>query len=283
MSARSVAVTAILLAIASAACQRSAPEAGPLPDADVALLEAASEGRVHDVRTLLDQGADVNLKARDGSTPLMFAALGGRTEVVSLLLERGTDVNAEDEHGWTTLMLAAQGGHTEVVDLLLEHGADVNARTHVGLTALGLAKGYGHTEVVSLLLERGAHLDDQGYLPPPPNDTARLGDQPVFTLYTARPQYRSIEQARRIVERHYPKLLKDAGIGGTVMVWVFIDTNGRVQNVLVKESSGDGALDAAALAAVRELEFTPARKRDVVVPIWVVVPITFSMKRPGKP
>ncbi|UCC48840.1 MAG: hypothetical protein JSV41_01325 [Gemmatimonadota bacterium] len=49
MSTRSVAKTAIVLAIASAACQRPAQEAAPQSEEDVVLLRAASEGRVGDV------------------------------------------------------------------------------------------------------------------------------------------------------------------------------------------------------------------------------------------
>jgi protein TonB len=115
-------------------------------------------------------------------------------------------------------------------------------------------------------------------LPPPPSDVARLGDQPVFTPMTVRPEYRSLEGARRIVERHYPKLLKDAGIGGTVMVWVFIDTEGVVQNAKVQRSSGNSALDDAAMTASYEIRFTPALNRDKKVPVWVAIPITFSVK-----
>ncbi|KPK81529.1 MAG: hypothetical protein AMS25_05980 [Gemmatimonas sp. SM23_52] len=115
-------------------------------------------------------------------------------------------------------------------------------------------------------------------LPPPPSDAARLGDQPVFTPYTVKPEYRSIEEARRIVERYYPKLLKDAGIGGEVMVWVFIDTEGVVQNAKVQRGSGNSALDEAAMTASREIRFTPALNRDKRVPVWVAIPITFSVK-----
>ncbi len=115
-------------------------------------------------------------------------------------------------------------------------------------------------------------------LPPPPSDVARLGEQPVFTPYTVRPEYRSMAEAIRIVERHYPKLLKDAGIGGTVMVWVFIDTEGVVQNAKVQKGSGNSALDEAALTASHEIRFTPALNRDKKVPVWVAIPISFSVK-----
>jgi len=116
-------------------------------------------------------------------------------------------------------------------------------------------------------------------LPPPPSDASRIGDQPVFTPYTVRPEIKNRREAIRIVERYYPKLLKDAGIGGKVNVWVFIDTNGVVKNAQVQQGSGNSALDDAALKAAREFEFTPALNRDKRVPVWVAIPITFSVKR----
>jgi protein TonB len=116
-------------------------------------------------------------------------------------------------------------------------------------------------------------------LPPPPSDASRIGDQPVFTPYTVRPEIKNRREAVRIVERYYPKLLKDAGIGGKVNVWVFIDTNGIVKNAQVQQGSGNSALDDAALRAAREFEFTPALNRDKKVPVWVAIPITFSVKR----
>lgn len=115
-------------------------------------------------------------------------------------------------------------------------------------------------------------------LPPPPSDASRLGDQPVFTPWTVRPEIKNRRAATRIVERNYPKILKDAGIGGTVSIWVFIDTNGKVKNGQVQKSSGNKALDEAALKSAKQFEFTPALNRDKRVPVWVAIPVTFSVK-----
>ena len=114
-------------------------------------------------------------------------------------------------------------------------------------------------------------------LPPPPSDASRLGDQPVFTPFTVRPGVKNRRNAERIVLSHYPRLLKDAGIGGTVEVYVFIDVNGKVQNATVNRSSGNKTLDDAALAAAREITFTPALNRDKTVPVWISIPITFDV------
>jgi ankyrin repeat protein len=59
-----------------------------------------------------------------------------------LLLEYGADVNAKTRDGLTALHLSAQNGHLEIVKLLLEHGADVNSETVV--IALEKAKRNGH-------------------------------------------------------------------------------------------------------------------------------------------
>jgi TonB family protein len=53
---------------------------------------------------------------------------------------------------------------------------------------------------------------------------------------------------QRALVRNYPPLLRDAGIGGTPMVWFFIDENGRVLKTQLSQSSGYDALDAAAIA-----------------------------------
>jgi protein TonB len=115
-------------------------------------------------------------------------------------------------------------------------------------------------------------------LPPPPSDASRLGDQPVFTPYTVKPELKNRREALRIVERNYPKLLKDAGIGGTVLVWVFIDSNGAVKNAQVQKGSGNSSLDDAALKSANDFSFTPALNRDKRVPVWIAIPITFAVK-----
>jgi TonB family protein len=228
-------------------------------DEAAALLTAASEGRVEDVRALLDQGLDVNARNEDDWTPLLLAALGGHPEVVTLLLERGADVNAGDTSGQTALMYAARGGHTEAVALLLDHGADVNAKDEEGETPLTAAEAAGHKKVVKLLLEGGADVTGA-----------------VLDPSTARPEVRDQARAGQIISSRWPTSLLAAGIGGTVYVWAFVDTDGRVRDAQVIMSSGEALLDFAALRAVREIEFNPARRNGEAVAAWLVFPVTFG-------
>ncbi len=77
-------------------------------------------------------------------------------------------------------------------------------------------------------------------LPPPPEEvtTTDISAAPTFTPYTVRPDIKNRADVARALEREYPPLLRDAGIGGTVQVWFFIDEKGRYSSTQVNESSG---------------------------------------------
>lgn len=70
----------------------SASEAAALLGSDACaspLHEAAFQGRVDEVRRLLEAGADPHARSFTGETPLHLAALAGRADVVRLLLDKG--------------------------------------------------------------------------------------------------------------------------------------------------------------------------------------------------
>jgi protein TonB len=105
---------------------------------------------------------------------------------------------------------------------------------------------------------------------------ARIRDAPAFTPFEVAPQLRNAQSVQRILESEYPAMLRDAGVGGTVVVHFFIDETGAVANATIHESSGQAQLDDAALRAAREFEFSPALNRDQPVPVWVSIPVTFQ-------
>lgn len=117
-------------------------------------------------------------------------------------------------------------------------------------------------------------------LPPPPENSGEgdLSAQPTFTPYTVAPDLINRQDVGRALEREYPPLLRDAGIGGTARIWFFIDEEGRVQDTRVQESSGQTQLDEAALRVADLMRFTPALNRDQTVPVWVAFPITFQVR-----
>lgn len=127
-------------------------------------------------------------------------------------------------------------------------------------------------------LPRNTVLDEVPPLPPPPDraDPDDLSDSPGFVVHTVRPKMLNQDEVNRVLEREYPALLKDAGIGGTTAVHLFIDQEGIVRNQLVKESSGHAGLDSAALKVVTVARFSPAMNRDKPVALWIALDITFK-------
>lgn len=116
-------------------------------------------------------------------------------------------------------------------------------------------------------------------LPPPPSSgEGDLAAAPAFTPYTVAPELKNTDEVMRALQRAYPPLLRDAGIGGNVLVWFFIDEQGRVQNSQIKESSGHDALDQAAVEVAEVYQFTPALNRDKRVPVWIALPIVFQTR-----
>ena len=116
-------------------------------------------------------------------------------------------------------------------------------------------------------------------LPPPPTGQGvDVSDQPTFTPYEVKPELRNRSEFGRLLERRYPAMLKDAGIGGTVVLWVFINEQGAVQNTRVTQSSGYEQLDQVAQEVMKEAQFTPALNRDQRVPVWIQLPVTFQTR-----
>lgn len=121
------------------------------------LFQAVKNEDVHEVKRLLELGADPN--AQRGvlrETPLHLAAYSNKgTDVIKLLLEYGADVNAKWFSG-TPLTSAAYNRNVEIVRILLDAGARINDSGPLRHTALWGAAANSNIEVAKELLKRGA-------------------------------------------------------------------------------------------------------------------------------
>jgi ankyrin repeat protein len=146
----------MMLALAGVAQAQPAATSGKSD----ALSEAARKGDAAAVKTLLDEGVDVNTKFHYDRTALSFAADRGHVDVVKLLLDRGADANIKDTfYGASALTLAVSPAmdrkpqHTEVVRLLLARGGIAEGALSEALAA---AKRNKLDDVVALLEKAGA-------------------------------------------------------------------------------------------------------------------------------
>lgn len=80
----------------------------------------------------------------------------------------------------------------------------------------------------------------------------------------------------------YPLALWDQDVEGRTLLRVRVTDLGRVDSVVVLESSGHAAFDSAAITGARELRFNPAKKDGKRIDVWAQVPVQFS-KRPRPP
>lgn len=135
-----------------------------------AVLAAASNSPVADaamqrdtkaVRSLLQQGADVNAAQADGMTALHWAAEHGDVGIAEMLIFAGANPKAMTRIGqYTPLHIAAKEGSAPIVSMLVKAGADVDAKTtNTGVTALHLAAASGNAEIISILLDNKANVN----------------------------------------------------------------------------------------------------------------------------
>ncbi|RSL45995.1 hypothetical protein CEP53_010521 [Fusarium sp. AF-6] len=121
------------------------------------LMYAARLGHVDQVKALVDAGADVNVKRKNGSSALSIAA---NAEIVDLLIRAGADVHATDRKDTTALHLATGKDKAEIVEKLLSMGAMVNLQTlYGGFTPLRMAAQYNSADAARLLCSLGGDIE----------------------------------------------------------------------------------------------------------------------------
>ncbi|SLM40444.1 P-loop containing nucleoside triphosphate hydrolase [Lasallia pustulata] len=157
------------------------------------LMYACKRGYIKTVSTLLECGADVNIRSNRGSTAILEAISYDHPRIVHLLTKKPLDVNKvypnrsertalmvavlnqsesivrqllhqsdiqvnmQDSLGYTALSLAATTRSNAILELLLNcHDIEVNSQNENGATALIIAAEYGNDGMVRQLLEHHA-------------------------------------------------------------------------------------------------------------------------------
>lgn len=107
------------------------------------LATAVAQGDFKSVELMLENGADISQRSKDGMSLLALASFWGYTEIVQALLKAGHDVNSVN-HGtkWTPLHCAAFQGHGPVIMRLFQHQPDITMADMRGRTAVDFASAH---------------------------------------------------------------------------------------------------------------------------------------------
>jgi ankyrin repeat protein len=113
------------------------------------------------VRLLLEKGAAASGVRANGGGLLNETAKRAMPELSQLLLDHGASIESKDREGFTLLMQAvlsmeAPGDRDRMVRWLLSKGVDPNAKNDRGDTAYQLAARMGSPSMLNMLLDAGA-------------------------------------------------------------------------------------------------------------------------------
>lgn len=138
------------------------------------LMIACRSEHVGLVNFLLQQGANVHLKGKDGKTALHFACetfswKPASCDLLNCLTKNGADINALRKDSSTPLVVASSCGGVDQITFLIKHGTNVHLQDKNGDTALHHAAHNmnNSSEIVCALTAAGASqmCNNQGLTP----------------------------------------------------------------------------------------------------------------------
>ena len=130
------------------------------------LMLAAESSDISLVQYLLDKGAKGSINDEDweyGFTPLIWAAKNNETNgsgVIQALIDNGADIHIKDKNGFTAILWAAMmNSNEEVIRTLIQNGANINQLGPKNVTPLMGAIGMNsNINIAKILLDSGADV-----------------------------------------------------------------------------------------------------------------------------
>ena len=101
---------------------------------------------------------------------------------------------------------------------------------------------------------------------------------PPFIPHDTPPKLMNAGELVRLLEAEYPTELKEEGVEGIVLLWLFVDEAGRPVKLQLRRSSGFRSLDRIAQDVADQMRFRPAYNRDRPVGVWVAQQIRFEFE-----
>ncbi len=122
----------------------------------------------NETRKVIEWGADIDKQNQDGHAAIHYAAGQGKVENVKVLLEHKSNINIRNKWGDSPLHLATQTNRLNVIRFLVESFCDITFRGDEDRTAAEWAKAIGrHPETIEYLAKEAPALQRFVQTPPP--------------------------------------------------------------------------------------------------------------------
>jgi TonB family protein len=234
-------------------------------DFNEALRKEIREGNYAVAEKLLEN-PEVDPDSRDGQgwTALMYAARSDQAELITLVLKAGAAVNLVNDDGDSALIVAVKRGNVEGARRLLMAGADTSLRDSRGKTAFDWAEEENRTYLTQII---------------------RIASRPSVARVTVAetPVQLASETltAPRVVKETPPLYTEkafDRGLEGRVVLKLIVRKDGSIGPLRIHQSL-DPDLDSAAMEAVRNWVFEPARADGEPVNVLIHVEVDFFIQK----
>lgn len=129
--------------------------------------------------------------------------------------------------------------------------------------------------IIMMVSACSASLEDQA------EETQMVKDEKVFTKVDQKPEFKGgyttfIAAVMKHIE--YPKSASEEGIEGKVFVSFIVEKDGSVGEVSLEKSSGNAALDEAAITGVQKApKLIPGEHQGKKVRVKMVLPVDFKL------
>jgi len=131
--------------------------------------QAISKTNIAKVKEYIDKGYDIHTQTdKDNVTAIFVAAIKGDESLFFKLIDKGANIKHKGKQGGTLLLAAAGGGSPKIVRYLLNKGLDVNATGSRNMTPLGVSLGMLNPYIAAILMRAGAdaNIKDEDGLSP---------------------------------------------------------------------------------------------------------------------
>jgi hypothetical protein len=112
---------------------------------------ASNKGTVEFVQMLLAAGADLESKADDGGTPLLAAVYSNNYNLAKFYFEQGANVNLLARDGECIIHEAIKTKNPEMVELALKHKSPLNYKDAEGRSTMEIANAIGNRKIKRMI------------------------------------------------------------------------------------------------------------------------------------